>query len=182
MSGRLGYVVVGAVVACLSPVTALAGAHRPAIVSSTGVAGVRFGLPEAQVVAQLSRAFGSPSRPFPNSGCGRRYKEVAWGHLYAEFRDGRFSGFRYMTARWLPQRVEKSTPSTAVRPKLTAAKGVTLGSTLGQLRARYGRLDLIGTDRWKTPDGLVFYDSAKRAPPSASSRVVEIKFGTCADF
>lgn len=170
------------VAACFSAATAVAGAHRPAVLSSTGIAGVRFGLSESKTVAQLSRVFGSPSHPFPNSGCGRRYQEVAWGHLYAEFHDGRFSGFRYMTGRWLPQHVKRATLPTAVRPKLTTAKSVTLGSTLAILRARYVRLDLIGTDRWETPDGLVFYDSANQDPPSASSWIVEIKFGTCGDF
>jgi hypothetical protein len=31
-------------------------------------------------------------------------------------------------------------------------------------------------------NGLIFYDSATREPPPASSWIVEIKIGTCGDF
>jgi hypothetical protein len=158
-------------------------AQPPFVVSANGIAGVRFGLPRAQAVTELKRVLGRPSRAMMNSGCGPRYTEVAWGNLYVEFREGRLSGFRYQQTAWLPQgRPPKPTPLRVLRPKVVTSKDVTLGDTLGRLRSAYGRLDLVGTDRWQTPDGLIFYDNARRQPPPASSRIIEIKYGTCGDF
>lgn len=195
---RLGVVVL--LLAVCAPVgVARSFPPRQALVlSRQGIGPVRFGLNKDTAVSRLSRLFGRPSRPFPNSGCGPRYSEVAWGHLYAEFRLGKFSGFRYMLGRWLPQHPANGgalqgllVPKPHARrrahlallyPRLATANGISLLSTLGQLRAAYGRLDLIGTDRWQTRDGLIFYTSANLQPPPASSRIVEIKFGTCGDF
>lgn len=108
--------------------------------------------------------------------------EVSWSHLYVEFRDEKFSGFRYIEAGWPPQHATKKAAARNVLPKLATSKRISLGSTLGQLRTAYGELNLIGTDRWQTEDGLVFYDSARLDPVPASSRIIEIKFGTCGDF
>lgn len=156
---------------------------RPFVVSGAGIAGVRFGLPRAEAVRELTRILGKPSQAMINGGCGSRYTEVAWGHLFVEFRDRRLSGFRYMQSTWLPQkRSPRPVPFSLLRPRVATGKGISLGSTLGRLRSVYGRLDLIGTDRWRTSDGLVFYDDAQRDPPPASSRIVEIKYGTCGDF
>jgi hypothetical protein len=134
-------------------------------------------------VTELTSLFGRPSQKMTNSACGRRYSEVAWDHLYVEFRDGRLSGFRYMQSTWLPQkRPPRPTPFGLLRPTLATSKDISLGSTLGQLRSAYGRLNLVGTDRWQAPDGLIFYDNAERDPPPSSSRIIEIKVGTCGDF
>lgn len=65
---------------------------------------------------------------------------------------------------------------------LVTSKGVTLGSTLAGLRAAYGHVRFVGTSRSASPDGLVFYDNAKNSPSPPSSRIVEIKIGTCGDF
>lgn len=156
---------------------------RPVLVSDAAIAGVRFGSSRAESVTELTRLLGRPSRRMSNSGCGRRYTEVAWGHLYVEFRDGRLSGFRYMQGAWLPRkRPPRPTPLSLLRPKVATGKGISLGSTLGRLRSAYGRLNLVGTDRWQTRDGLIFYDDARRDPPQPSSRIIEIKYGTCGDF
>jgi hypothetical protein len=118
-----------------------------------------------------------------NSGCGGRYTEVAWGHLYVEFRDRRLTGFRYMRGTWLPQRRGVRPPDfRLLQPKLATSTGISLGSTLAQLRSAYGGLSLVGTDRWQTDGGLIFYDDARREPPPPSSRIIEIKYGTCGDF
>lgn len=174
----------GAIAAlCFVGISTGLAAGPPLRVSDGGIAGVRFGVTRADAVAELTRLLGRPSRTMIDGGCGRRYAEVAWGHLYVEFRDGRLTGFRYMQGTWLPRRGgERLTPFGLLRPKLATAKGISLGSTLGRLRAAYGRLNLVGTDRWQTPDGLIFYDDAERDPPPPSSRVVEIKYGTCGDF
>ena len=123
-------------------------------------------------MARLAALFGQPSRQFVNSGCGPRYMEVAFGHLYAEFRAGRFSGYRYLEDGWIRTHAGEKVVRSDL-PRLVTARGVTLGSTFRALRAAYP-LNIVGTDRYRSPDGLVFYDDA--------GRIVEIKTGTCGDF
>lgn len=172
-----------ALVLCALGTSSAAAGARPSLVSDRGIGGVRFGLPRPEAVTELTRLFGRPSRRMINSACGRRYTEVAWGHLYVEFRAGRLSGFRYLRGSWLPQKPpSRPTPFSALQPRLATGEGISLGSTLGQLRLAYGRVSLVGTDRWRTPDGLAFYDNAERDPPAATSRIVEIEYGTCGDF
>jgi hypothetical protein len=167
---------VGAFVAAL----AIAG-HPAPVLSGHGIGDVRFGLSKAQTVDELTALFGQPSRRFVNDGCGPRYTEVAWGHLFVEFRLGTFSGFRYIEGGWPPRRAGAKIVRSD-RPLLSTPSRVTLGSTLGALRAAYGHLAFVGTDRWKAPEGLIFYDNAERDPEPASARIVEIKVGTCGDF
>jgi hypothetical protein len=143
--------------------------------------GDRFGLAKAKTIRELTAVLGRPSAHFVNSGCGARFSETAWGHLYVEFRDGRFSGFRYIENGWPPTRYGTK-PRPSVLPRLATSRGITLGSTLGQVRRAYGRLDLVGTDRWMVRRGLIFCDDSKTEPPAASSRIIEIKIGTCGDF
>jgi hypothetical protein len=151
------------------------------VIGPTGIGNVRFGLSKAKAISELTTLFGRPSVHFVNSGCGSRFSESAWGHLYVEFRDGRFSGYRYVENGWPPNRYgTKPRPSSL--PRLATSNGITLGSTLSQLRRAYGRLDLVGTDRWMVGRGLIFYDDSKTEPPARSSRIIEIKIGTCGDF
>lgn len=147
-----------------------------------GIGSVRFGETEAAAAAALAARFGAPSARFSNAGCGPRYTEVAWGHLYAEFRLHRFAGFRYLASGWPLRHVGKASPAKPIFPKLLTTKGISLSSTLADLRAAYRPLRLIGTDRWQSPDGLVFYDDAEHDPAPPTSRIREIKFGTCGDF
>ena len=144
---------------------------------------MRFGATESSAVAALAARFGAPSTRFSNTGCGPRYTEVAWGHLYAEFRLHRFAGFRYLANGWPPRDfgVTRSSPKE-IFPKLATVKGISLSSTLAELRAAYKTLRQIGTDRWQAPDGLVFYDDANHDPAPPSSRITEIRIGTCGDF
>jgi hypothetical protein len=65
---------------------------------------------------------------------------------------------------------------------LATAEGISLGSTLLQLRSAYGDVRFIGVDRWQAANGVVFVVDAAREPEPPSSEVVEIKFGTCGDF
>jgi hypothetical protein len=147
-------------VARFAAVSLVLGAH--------GIGPVRFGTPKPQAVAALSRVLGRPTSRTTSPGCGARYTEVFWGDLEAEFRLGTFSGYRYLDRGELPP--------------LATAKGITIGSTLAQVRAAYGRLGVVGTDRWRAPNGLVFYDDAMRDPIPPSSRIIEIKIGTCGDY
>lgn len=155
---------------------------NPPTLSNRAIGGVRFGLPRKQVVRRLSELLGTRlSSPPLNRACGPGFTEIAWQHLYAELRDGRLVGFRYIADGW-PSTRAGAHVSTGVRPPLVTTRGITLGNTLAQARAAYGHLRSVGTNRWETPDGLILYDNARRYPDPPGSRVTEIKYGTCGDF
>jgi hypothetical protein len=141
-----------------------------------GIGTVRFGTAKSEAVAELRALLGAPSGRGVNTGCGPRYTEVAWGDLVAEFRAGTFSGFRYVVGGWpltTPGSPRRASPPVA---KLATSRGISLGDTLARVRGAYGVLRLVGTDRWRSPSGLVFVDEPR------SRHIVEIKTGTCGDF
>lgn len=158
-------------------------ASRPApTLSAHAVGDVQIGIPRARAVRALTTLLGQPDRRFfTNSGCAPAFTEVAWKHFYAEFNRGRFSGFRYIEYGWPPTRVGVRRVRSDL-PELATTNGITLGSTLRELRAAYGHVRAIGTNRWQTPDGLVFYDNATTYPDPANSRITEVKLSTCGDF
>jgi hypothetical protein len=117
-----------------------------------GIGAVRFGLPKVKAVADLRARFGTPTAQGVNTGCGPRFTEVEWGDLAAEFRSGTFSGYRYITGG-LPLTTHSKALKT-VSPKLATTKGISLGSTVGQLRAAYKVLHLVGAARWQVSNGL----------------------------
>ena len=138
---------------------ALAGERMSAAatLAPSGIGRVRFGLPKQEAVAKLSALFGAPSARGGNTGCGPRYTEVDWGDLVAEFRLGRFSGFRYIEGGYpltTPGSPREPAPLKTVVPRLATSTGVSLGSTLGQLRAAYGTLRLVTADSWRAANGL----------------------------
>jgi len=150
--------------------------HGPTL-GPGAIAGVSLGTTEPHAVAALSVVFGRPSARGVNTGCGPRYTEVEWGDLIAEFRLGRLSGFRYVVGGY-PLTTPGSPHAAAprrVRPLLATARGITLGSTIVQVRAAYGALHLARVGAWRARDGLVFVESS-------SHRIVEIAAGTCGDF
>ena len=149
-----------------------------------GIGRVRFGLSRRRAMAELRRRFGAPSAEGVNTGCGPRYREVVWGDLVTEFRLGRFSGYRYVRAGYeivIPHGPSAPAPRGPTAG-LATAKGITIGSTLAQVRAAYRPLTSVGTDRWKAANGIVFVDGAKRDPVPPSSRIIEIKSSTCGDY
>jgi len=155
------------------------------VLGPEGVGPVHFGTAKAKAVADLSSLFGRPSSQGGNSGCGARYSEVEWGELVAEFRLGTFSGYRYLKGGWpltTPGSPRRPPASALHGPHLATAKGISLGSTLGQLRSAYGNARFVGVDKWQAANGVVFVVDAPREPEPPSSKVVEIKFGTCGDF
>jgi hypothetical protein len=155
------------------------------VLGPRGLGPVHFGTPKAKVVADLGGLFGKPSSGGINTGCGPRYSEVGWGEFVAEFRSGRFSGYRYLKGGWpltTPGSPHRSSPSQLRGPYLATAKGISLGSTLGQLRSAYGQLRFAGVDKWQVASGVVFVVGSAKEPEPPSSKVVEIKFGTCGDF
>jgi hypothetical protein len=159
-------------------------AHAPRL-EPWGIGVVRFGAAKAKAVAELGAQLGIPSARSVNTGCGPRFSEVAWGDLVVEFRDSRFSGYRYLRGGWpLTTRgsPRTSSPSKPVSPRLSTATGISLGSTLSQLRASYGKPRRVGADMWRSSNGLIFVDDALRDPVPPSSRIIEIKIGTCGAF
>jgi hypothetical protein len=155
------------------------------VLGPRGVGPVPFGTANAKAVGDLSRLFGRPSSQGANTGCGPRYSEVEWGELVAEFRSGAFSGYRYLKGGWpltTPGSPRRPPPSQLHGPPLATAKGISLGSTLEQLRSLYGDVHFVGVDKWRAADGVVFVVDAAREPGPPPPRVVEIKFGTCGDF
>jgi hypothetical protein len=139
------------------------------VLAGNGLGIATFGQPRAAVVSTLTTQLGRPTAAFVNSGCGARYREVEWGRLYVEFRSGRFNGYRYLSGRWLG-----TGPAQATTPRLATARRITLGSSFAAVGRAFGRLNLVGTDRFAAPNGIVFYRDR--------GRVVEIKTGTCGDF
>jgi hypothetical protein len=100
---------------------------------------------------------------------------VAWHDLIAQFRQGRFTGYRY----WISSSGAPPTPGATVSPRLQTATGITLGSTFGQLQRVY-RLTQTGTDSWKAPNAIVFVLDSPTYPSPPSAPVYEIKtFGVC---
>jgi len=156
---------------------------RAQLLSRQAIGGVRLGTPRAEAVAKLSALFGHPSRAdFVNHACAPTYTEIAWKHLYVEFRRGRLSGYRYIQEGW-PRTSPGKSQALSNLPRLATSGGISLGSTLATARAAYGHLRAVGTNRWQTPDGLVLYDNATHYPDPPSSRIVEIKtLGACGDF
>jgi hypothetical protein len=172
----------GVAATCVLTAPASGKATTP-VVSSHRVGGVRFGTSKSQAVRELASLLGSPTHRFVNNGCGPKYTEVEWSHLYVEFRLGKLTGFRYMRGAWERPAVTAGGGDRGLVPKLITPEGVSLGSTLAQVRDRYGPLEIVGTDRWRTRDGLVFYISyLVTQPPPPNSRITEIKYGTCGDW
>jgi hypothetical protein len=176
-----------ALVAVLAAVTfavaSASGAASPPSLKPGGIGAVDFGLPKSQAVAELSRLFGQPSATGINTACGRRYSEVVWGDLAAEFRGSVFSGYRYINGGYplvTPGSPRQVKPSR-VTPRLATSREITLGSTLAGARVAYGTPQRIGADVWRA-GGLSFTDNATHDPVPPSSRIVEIKTGTCGDF
>jgi hypothetical protein len=161
-----------------------APAARGSILQAHGVGTVRFGMRKGEAVPRLRVLFGAPSARGVNTGCGARYTEVEWGDFVAEFRLGTFSGYRFVRGGYpltTARSPREASPPAGVSPALATAGGITLGSTLAELRALY-RLRRAGANLWRVPNGLLFVDDAKRDPVPPASRIVEIKIGTCGDF
>ncbi len=157
----------------------------PSILGPRGIGTVRLGLPKLKAVAELSDLFGAPSARGVNTGCGPRYTEVEWGDLVAEFRLSTFSGFRYIKGGYpltTPGSPREPSPPRTVFPELATSTGISLGSTVAQLRVVYRSLRLVGTDRWRAANGLVFVDNAKPVSPPRLRHIIEIKIGACGDF
>lgn len=173
------------VASAIGPAAAGASTVRAAILQAHGIGAAQFQMPKVATVAQLTALFGAPSARGVNTGCGPRYSEVEWRDLVAEFRLGKFSGYRFIEGGYpitTPGSPRETSRAKAVFPQLATARGISLGSTLAQLRAAYGVLHRVGADMWRSGNGLIFVDDGKRDPVPTTSHIVEIKIGTCGGF
>ena len=143
-----------------------------------GVGRVRFRTRKTHAIAELTARFGRPTARGVNTACGPSFTEVEWDDLVVEFHSNQFSGYRYLVGGW---RLPHQRPPRTVTPRLVTAAGISLRSTLGQLRSAYKTLRMVGADRWRAGNGLVFVDNAVRKPTS-SSQIIEIKARACGDF
>jgi hypothetical protein len=181
-----GSVVVMALAGCAqSRSLAPPGTKRP-VLDANGIGPVHFGLPKAKAVAAFQASLGTPNATGINTGCGPAFTEVAWHDLIAEFRYGTLTGYRYVAGGYpltTPGSPHDPVAPTSRSPALTTARGITLGSTLRELRAAYPGLIQSGALKWTAPDGLVFIEASQTSTPtSPTATIAEIKTGTCGDF
>jgi hypothetical protein len=172
----------GAAVAAAAVLLGFAAAGEAgagSVLSAHGIGSVSFDVSKQVALRELDALFGAPAARGINTGCGARYTEVEWHDLVAEFRSGRFTGYRYLIGGW-PLTTKGSPRETAfagIAPKLVTSAGVTLGTALADARRDDGMLKFVGVDRWRARDGLVL-----RADEGSPPRIVEIQVGTCGDF
>jgi hypothetical protein len=147
---------------------------------------VQFGTSRAKAMAALQASLGQPNATGFNTGCGPGFSEVAWHDLIAEFRLGRFTGYRFVAGGYPltgPGSPDDHASPTSTAPALSTARGITLGSTLKELRAAYPQLRRSGALKWMAAEGLVFVEAPDTSNPvSPAARIAEIKIGTCGAF
>jgi hypothetical protein len=162
------------------------GASRLPHLEADGIGAVHFGTSRAKVVAALQEWLGPPNAKGSNTACGSGFSEVAWHDFVAEFRLGRFSGYRFVTGGYpltTPGSPDDPVSATSTAPALSTARSITLGSTLKELHAAYPQLMRSGALKWTAQDGLIFVEAPHtRNPVSATARIAEIKIGSCGDF
>jgi photosystem II stability/assembly factor-like uncharacterized protein len=153
------------------------------VLGPDGLRVVEIGAPRASAVSTLERDLGAPTRTTAGVCPGRT--EVEWGDLSLEFSAGRLAGYRYLRGGLFPPVATLSGPSAPLRPLLATTTGVTLGATLGRVRALYPAGDFSeanggslvvpgrsGTDTLR----LLFFDDTAAAP------LAEVKGGEpCGD-
>jgi stage V sporulation protein SpoVS len=158
---------------------------RPAL-EPNGIGSVYFGRSKVKAVAALRALLGKPNATGVNTACGPAFTEVAWHDLIAEFRHGTFTGYRYVRGGYpltTPGSARDRVSATSRTPALATARGLTLGSTLREVRAAYPGLIQSGALKWKVPNGLVFVEASDTGKPAAATATIaEIKAGTCGDF
>lgn len=164
------------------PAAAQRGSALPGL-RPDGVGSVIFGVSKARAVASLSKILGRPSAAGISKACGPRFTEVAWHDLIAEFRNGTFTGYRFVDGGWplWTSRTLHQPPSTVhALPPLDTDRGITLGSTLRELRSAYVTLAQSGAVEWTAANGLRFIESSAVVNTrSPRNEIVEIHIDTC---
>lgn len=148
--------------------------RSPIQLTGKGLGVVDFGSSVRTVTKAVSAVLGPPTGR-PNAGCLGVYRQLAWHSLIVQFRHGRFTGYRYGNDSGLGSPLP---PGSSVSPKLETARGITIGSTFGELKGTY-RLTQTGTDFWMS-NGIVFALLTATYPSPPSSPIYEIKsYGVC---
>lgn len=142
-----------------------------------GLGIVSFGASSSSVTNRLTAVLGAPTG-HPSAGCAGDYSQVAWHDLIAQFRNGRFSGYRYLAGGPAGVSPTITTLRSATVPKLATATGITLGDTFAEVRRAYPVLRQSGSDFWRTASGIVFAFDAP-TDPVATSLIYEIKNDAC---
>jgi hypothetical protein len=170
------------VVAVLSCSLASGGAvaastNEPIRLAGNGLGVVSFGSPTASTIRILTAVLGAPTG-HPSAGCTGSYSQTAWHDLIAQFKNGRFAGYRYLAGGVAGITPTTKTLRTATVPKLATPAGITLEDTFAEVRHAYPTLRQSGTDFWRTPSGIVFgFDASGKAV--AASPIYEIKNNVC---
>ncbi len=138
---------------------------------------MKLGARESAATARLTRLLGRPTA-FPPADCAGGYRNVEWHDLIVQFKRGRFAGYRYWFTELNHAATNGSVPRQVGTPALSTAAGITLGSTLGQVRRAYPKLSASGTDFYRA-GALTFGVAATRYPPPSASLVYEIKVNAC---
>lgn len=128
---------------------------------------MRLGAAQRPATAQLSSLLGRPTA-YPPAGCVGGYRNVEWSDLIVQFKRGRLAGYRFWVTR----------PNEEVKPRLSTATGITLGSTFAAVKSAYPHLVQTGTDFWSA-QGLTFGLRSSQYPSPPSAPVYEIKVDAC---
>jgi hypothetical protein len=94
-----------------------------------------------------------------------------------QFVAGRFRGYRYLDGGERPLAPTRSV-LRSVRPRLSTATGISLGSSLADARRSYGVLRRVGTAFYRTRSGITFALWSS-GTPARKSRIHEIKSNVC---
>jgi hypothetical protein len=156
---------------------ARASATVPIRLDGDGLGVVSFGVSASSATTTLTAVLGAPTG-HPSAGCDGDYSQVAWHDLIAQFRNGRFTGYRYV-AGGLPGISPTITTLRAEKvPELATATGITLGDTFAEVKRAYPELRQSGSEFWRTASGIVFaFDAPGYA--TATSPIYEIKNDVC---
>jgi hypothetical protein len=156
---------------------AAASATVPMRLDGNGLGIVTFGASASSATKTLTAVLGAPTA-HPSAGCAGDYSEVAWHDLIVQFRNGRFSGYRYLAGGLTGISPTITTLRAAKVPKLDTATGITLGDTFAEVKRANPRLSQSGSDFWRTANGIVFaFDASGNV--AGASQIYEIKNDVC---
>jgi len=147
-----------------------------------GIAGARFGQPEAVAIAELDTVLGSPTKPRPTGAAGNCTIDayLTWKTLTAYFFRGRFVG--YDSASLLAAR-GSGVPD--VIPSAPTAAGLRIGDDIAQARRIYGRAFLVllsqgGSWRVTTPAGVLdgYLTAVPGGPTPPDPEIADVSAGS----
>jgi hypothetical protein len=173
------WLVVVAVVFCSILDGGIAGASPTAVVrlEANGLGVVSFGATTSSAIKTITDVLGAPTGN-PSVGCTGDYSQTAWHDLIAQFKNGRFAGYRYLAGGSSGLSPTTTSIRGAKIPRLATTTGITLGDTFAEVRLAYPMLEQSGSDAWRTSSGIVFafFDEGDAVP---TSPIYDIKNDVC---